>query len=262
MYVIFFFIYNFILLFCCFVILLLILFPFIHIDILFVDRGFEHHSGLQVSKKQKYFVPAHSWRFNIVWRLRDREVACSASERQGSNYKSCVWTAVSSHSYHHTQGFLLAQFNLYVNKCGLKKHSFHFIYVRYSDIDIYVNALNIWDLNEQQLKSIILIKYFKLICEFYSCWVMEVMTVRGIIYFLHKGYYFCSQWKCAGPVLRAKTCLNPTLPRLSILPSMIVCLTLNETTYEHSVTFLYGTSWHKRSKSSTQQSGPFGPYDK
>ena len=29
----------------------------------------------------------------------DREVACSPSDRQGSNFESCVWRAVSSHSY-------------------------------------------------------------------------------------------------------------------------------------------------------------------
>ena len=45
----------------------------------------------------------------------------------GLNFKSCVWRAVSPHSYHHLQEVLLAQFSLYVNKCGVKPHSFHFI---------------------------------------------------------------------------------------------------------------------------------------
>ena len=36
------------------------------------DRGFEPRSGLQVSKEQKWFFPAHSYRFNIVESLRDR----------------------------------------------------------------------------------------------------------------------------------------------------------------------------------------------
>ena len=31
------------------------------------------------------------------------EVACSASDRQGSNFESCVWRTVSSHSSHHPQ---------------------------------------------------------------------------------------------------------------------------------------------------------------
>ena len=59
--------------------------------------------------------------------LRDREVACSASDRQGSNFESCVWRTVSSHSSHHPQEVLLAQFSLYVHKGGLKPDSFHFI---------------------------------------------------------------------------------------------------------------------------------------
>ena len=33
-----------------------------------------------------------------MWILCDREVACSASDHQGSNFESCVWRAVSSHS--------------------------------------------------------------------------------------------------------------------------------------------------------------------
>ena len=59
--------------------------------------------------------------------LRDREVACSASDRQGSNFESCVWRTVSSKSSHHPQEVLLAQFSLYVHKGGLKPDSFHFI---------------------------------------------------------------------------------------------------------------------------------------
>ena len=44
------------------------------------------------------------------WRsLRDREVACSASDCQGSNFEICFWSAVSSH---HPQAVLLAQFSL------------------------------------------------------------------------------------------------------------------------------------------------------
>ena len=51
---------------------------------------------------------------------------CSASDRQGSNFESCVWRTVSSHSSHHPQEVLLAQFSLYVHKGGLKPDSFHF----------------------------------------------------------------------------------------------------------------------------------------
>ena len=59
-----------------------------------------------------------------VGSLRDREVACSASDRQGSNFESCVWRTVSSQSSHHPQEVLLAQFSLYVHKGGLKPDSF------------------------------------------------------------------------------------------------------------------------------------------
>ena len=61
-----------------------------------------------------------------VGSLRDREVACSTSDRQGSNFESCVWRTVSSHSSHHPQEVFLAQFSLYVHKGGVKPDSFHF----------------------------------------------------------------------------------------------------------------------------------------
>ena len=47
-------------------------------------------------KETKCFYPAHSWILNIVGSLRDRVVACSASDRQGSNFELCVRRAVSS----------------------------------------------------------------------------------------------------------------------------------------------------------------------
>ena len=53
---------------------------------------------------------------SIVGSLRDREVACSASDRQGSNFEFCVWRTLSSQSYHHPQEVLLAQFSLYVHR--------------------------------------------------------------------------------------------------------------------------------------------------
>ena len=64
---------------------------------------------------------------SIAGSLRDREVACSTSDRQGSNFESCVWRTVSSHSSHHPQDVLRAQFSLYVHKGGIKPDSFHFI---------------------------------------------------------------------------------------------------------------------------------------
>ena len=62
---------------------------------------------------------------SIVGSLRDREVACSASDHQGSNFESCVWRTVSFQSSHHPQEVLLAQFSLSVHKGGLKPDSFH-----------------------------------------------------------------------------------------------------------------------------------------
>ena len=73
------------------------------------------------------FLPHPRVKVNIVGSLRVREVACSASDRQGSNFESCVWRTVSSQSSHHPQEVLLAQFSLYVHKGGLKPDSFHFI---------------------------------------------------------------------------------------------------------------------------------------
>ena len=79
-------------------------------------------------KETKLFLPHPRVKVSIVGSLRDREVACSASDRQGSNFESCVWRTVSSQSSHHPQEVLLAQFSLYVHKGGLKPDSFHFIY--------------------------------------------------------------------------------------------------------------------------------------
>ena len=81
-------------------------------------RTRSYHSGFKETK------------VSIVGSLRDREVACSASDRQGSNFESCVWRTVSSQSSHHPQEVLLAQFSLYVHKSGLKPDSFHFIFQR------------------------------------------------------------------------------------------------------------------------------------
>ena len=81
--------------------------------------------GLGGLKETKMFLPHPRLKVSIVGSLRDREVACSASDRQGSNFESCVWRTVSSQSSHHPQEVLLAQFSLYVHKGGLKPDSFH-----------------------------------------------------------------------------------------------------------------------------------------
>ena len=82
--------------------------------------------GLGDFKETKMFLHHSRVKVSIVGSLRDQEVACSASDRQGSNFESCVWRTVSSQSSHHPQEVLLAQFSLYVHKSGLKPDSFHF----------------------------------------------------------------------------------------------------------------------------------------
>ena len=85
--------------------------------------------GLGGLKETKLFLPHLRVKVSILGSLRDREVACSASDRQGSNFESCVWRTVSSQSSHHPQEVLLAQFSLYVHKGGLKPDSFYFIFI-------------------------------------------------------------------------------------------------------------------------------------
>ena len=82
--------------------------------------------GLGGLKETKLFLPHPRVKVSIVGSLRDREVACSVSDRQGSNFESCVWRTVSSQSSHHPQEVLLAQFSLYVHKGGLKPDSFFY----------------------------------------------------------------------------------------------------------------------------------------
>ena len=52
--------------------------------------------GLGGLKETKMFLPYPRVKDLIVGSFRDREVACSASDRQGSNFESCVWRTVSS----------------------------------------------------------------------------------------------------------------------------------------------------------------------
>ena len=84
------------------------------------------HGGLKVTKM---FLSHPRVKLSIVGSLRDRKVAYSTSDRQVSNFESCVWRTVSSHSSHHPQEVLLTQFSPYVHKVGLKPDSFHFIFL-------------------------------------------------------------------------------------------------------------------------------------
>ena len=84
-------------------------------------------AGLGGLKETKMFLPHPRVKVSIVGSLRYREVACSASDRHGPNFESCVWKTVSSQSSHHPQEVLLAQFSLYVHKGYLKPDSFHLL---------------------------------------------------------------------------------------------------------------------------------------
>ena len=105
--------------------------------------------GLGGLKVTKWLLPHPRVKVSIVGSLRDREVACSVSDRQGSNFESCVWRTVSSQSSHHPQEVLLAQFSLYVHKGGLKPDSFHFNRYQKGNIGIYI-TLSILAIGYQQ----------------------------------------------------------------------------------------------------------------
>ena len=113
--------------------------------------------------ERKCFFAAHSWRFNIVGSQRNREEACSASDRQGSNFESCVCRAVSSHLSHHPQEVLLAQFSLYMHTFGLKPHLFYlFITLKHAHAPapfIYV-TYSMWELRKRNQ---------------YIYWVLEIV---------------------------------------------------------------------------------------
>ena len=86
------------------------------------DRGFEPHSGLQVSKKQNVSSPLtrkNSILWEPLWPI-------------GSVLEfgiMCLEGSVISIISPSLKNVLLAQFSLYVHKWGLKSHLFHFICV-------------------------------------------------------------------------------------------------------------------------------------
>ena len=55
----------------------------------FTHCGLEPNSGIQVLR-HKMFIPCSLVKVNIVGNLRDLEIACSVSDRQGSNFEFCV----------------------------------------------------------------------------------------------------------------------------------------------------------------------------
>ena len=113
--------------------------------------------GLGGLKETKKILPHPRVKVSIVGSLRDRVVACSASDRQGSNFESCVLRAVSSQSSHHPREVLLAQFSLYVHKGGLKTYSFHFFGIALSYYNNNFRGIleftNLSSRNSRKLKS-------------------------------------------------------------------------------------------------------------
>ena len=87
--------------------------------------------GLGGLKETKMYLPHPR-----VRSLRDQEVACS-------DFESCVWRTVSSHSSHHPHEVLLAQFSLYVHNGGLKPDSFHFILTQKKIPDLLLKIENV-----------------------------------------------------------------------------------------------------------------------
>ena len=67
--------------------------------------------GLGSLKETKMFLPHPRVKVSIVESLRDRKVACSTSDRQGSSFESCVWRTVLSQSSHHPQWLLIQLFH-------------------------------------------------------------------------------------------------------------------------------------------------------
>ena len=88
------------------------------------DRRFVSCFGIP---KNKMFPPCSIVKIEYCGQLTWPRDNVLGRRPTGLNFKSCVWRAVSPHSYHHPQEVLLAQFSLYVNKCGVKPHSFYFI---------------------------------------------------------------------------------------------------------------------------------------
>ena len=115
-----------------------------------------------VWKKQKMFLPHPRVKVSIVGSFRDGGVACSASDRQGSNFESCVWRTVSSQSSHHLQKVLLAQFSIYVHKGGLKPKSSHLDQTMISNCARYVESIS-EGTNERSSDHVELTYYFVLI---------------------------------------------------------------------------------------------------
>ena len=144
----------------------------------FHDRVRGSVPGLGGLKETKMFLPHPRVKVSIVGSLRDREVACSASDRQGSNFESCVWRTVSSQSSHHPQEVPLVQFSLYLHKSGLKPDSFPFHFI--SERRVCKNFAKLYN-RERLYKQV----EMSLILLYLPCSV----TIYSNIRFLFQRYY-------------------------------------------------------------------------
>ena len=156
------------------------------------------------------FLPHPRVKLSIVGSLRDREVAFSASDRQSSNFESCVWRIVSSHSSHHLQEVLLAQFSLYVHKGGLKPDSFT-IPVLLHQLDIYCVNVFIYCFNHLHLLTIPFISSIdvsKEIYEIFPLYLISCSTFYWDVTLRHVLIFFCT-WEICLPLrnnIRQPTC--------------------------------------------------------
>ena len=176
--------------------------------------------GLGGLKETKLFLPHPRVKVSFVGSLRDREVACSASDRQGANFESCVWRTVSSQSSHHPQEVLLAQFSLYVHKGGLKPDSFHFIFhpfkswlalvfsIKYCNTDnVYWPAL----LSYAVFTFIYLYNTKVVICFFLHIYspICDLRFGGSNIYFLTTVDKYMANLVTHIPYLKTKPCTTP-----------------------------------------------------
>ena len=127
---------------------------------------------------------------SIAGSLRDREVACSASDRQGSNFESCVLRTVSSQSSHHPQEVLQTQFSLYVHKGGLKPDSFHFAVSERA----HLKKTNIYMLNIENALQKIVAKFCFEILEKKICTDLDLFEQTYINYTYWSCYSKISMW--------------------------------------------------------------------
>ena len=88
---------------------------------------FEPHSGLRVSKKQK-FLPCSFIKIQYYGEPPRPRGSVLGLRPPGLEFRILCWRAVSSHSSHHSQEVILARFSLYVHKGGM-----HFITTKQND---------------------------------------------------------------------------------------------------------------------------------